>query len=101
MYAIKAAYKVKKDSIDPPTIYLGAGVEDKEINGVTCWTMSSEKYVRAAVSNLDKELAGQGLRLRPKCPTPMTSGYRPELNTTAELKDKDGSGVNRRPAMGS
>jgi hypothetical protein len=39
MHAIKAIYKLKNDSIDPPTTYLGAGVEDKEINGVTCWTI--------------------------------------------------------------
>jgi hypothetical protein len=51
--------------------------------------LSSEKYVRAAVSNVDKKLVGLGLRLQPKCLMPMTSGYRPELDSTAELNDED------------
>jgi hypothetical protein len=51
--------------------------------------MSSEKYVMAAVENVDKRLAERGLRLQPKCPTPMTSGYRPELDATPELSDSD------------
>jgi hypothetical protein len=89
MTAINAVYKLKNDSIAPPETYLGAGVEFKEINGITCWTMSSEKYVKAAVDNVDKKLAEQGLRLQPKCPTPMTSGYRPELDATPELSDSD------------
>jgi hypothetical protein len=72
MLAIKVVYKLKNDSIDPPETYLGAGVEFKDINGTSCWTMSSEKYIKAAIDNVDKKLAERGLRLQPNCPTPMT-----------------------------
>ena len=90
MNGIQAAYKLKNDCVDPPKQYLGAGVEFKMINGVECWTMNSNDYVKAAITNVDKKLAEKGLRLQPKCPTPIASGYRLELDSSAELNDLDG-----------
>jgi hypothetical protein len=95
MLAIQAVYKLKNDSIDPPETYLVAGVEFRDIMGTSCWTMSSEKYVKAAIDNVNKRLAEWGLRLQPKCPTPMTSNYRPELDSTVELNDVDGALLSR------
>ena len=48
--------------------------------------MSSEKYVKAAVENVESELQKTGQRLPAKCRTPLSSNYRPELDTSVELK---------------
>ena len=48
--------------------------------------MSSEKYVKAAVENVESELQKTGQRLPTKCRTPLSSNNRPELDTSAELK---------------
>ena len=46
---IKGEVKLKNDSIEPPDIYLGAKLAVKHIDGVKRWTISSDKYVEAAV----------------------------------------------------
>ena len=51
--------------------------------------MSSQKYVKAAINNVEKVLAKSDQRLWTKCGTPLKSGYQPELDTNPELK-KDG-----------
>ena len=56
--------------------------------GIECWTMSSDEYCAASVTNVEKILSDIGLRLPSKCLTPTIHGYRPELDATAELKDK-------------
>ena len=48
--------------------------------------MSSEKYVKAAIENIEQMLAESNQRLPIKCQTPLSSGYRPELDTSPELK---------------
>jgi hypothetical protein len=77
---------LKDDKIEEPDIYLGAQLEKGQIEGAECWTMSAEKYVSAAVKNVEEALKVKGLRLPSKCYTPLTKDYRPELETSAELK---------------
>ena len=48
--------------------------------------MSSKKHCEAAVINVENELEKYNLKLPSKCLTPISSGYRPEMDTTAELK---------------
>ena len=48
--------------------------------------MSAKKYVTAAVKNVEEALAKKGLRLPSKCYTPLTTDYKPELETSPELK---------------
>ncbi len=48
--------------------------------------MSAEKYVSASVKNVEEALAKKNLRLPTKCYTPLATDYRPELETSAELK---------------
>jgi len=48
--------------------------------------MSSEKYCASAVANVEKILEEKGRRLLSRCVTPIASGYRPEMDTTPELK---------------
>ena len=56
------------------------------VDGFEGWTMSSEKYVKSAIENIEQTLAETNQRLPTKCQTPLSSGYRPELDTSPELK---------------
>ena len=87
MQGIKGTFKLKDDKIEEPTDYLGAGLSKMTMDdGTDCWTMSSEKYVKAAVANVEDRLAREGKRLPSKCGAPLTSGYKPELDVSQELK---------------
>ena len=78
---------MKDDKIAEPDVYLGATLSKMSLdNGQTCWTMSPEQYVKAAVNNVEENLARQGKRLPSKCVTPFTSNYAPWLEETPELK---------------
>ena len=48
--------------------------------------MSSDKYCATMVKNVEETLAKRGLRLPSKCPLPLSAGYKPELDSTVELK---------------
>jgi hypothetical protein len=47
--------------------------------------MTSDKYVKAAIQNVEAKLKESGQRLPSRCVTPMSSGYRPEVDTSEEL----------------
>ena len=59
-------------------------------SGTQCWTLSSEKYVKTAVANVEEKLAKSGLRLPSKCATPFVTGYHPSEDTSKEL-DAEGT----------
>lgn len=75
-----------------PTEYLGAEIRPYTINpGLEpklCWSMSSDKYVKRAVSDVQRSLDEVGQQLKTKVTTPMSTGYRPELDASAELDDR-------------
>ena len=48
--------------------------------------MSLEQYVKASIANVEAALESSGQRLPSRCTTPIQANYRPELDTTAELK---------------
>ena len=50
--------------------------------------MSSDKYVKQALADLEKELEQVQERLATKILTPLASGYRPELDVSPELDAK-------------
>eukprot|EP00978_Attheya_sp_CCMP212_P004831 scaffold10628_cov48-Attheya_sp.AAC.2 len=64
---IQTSFKFKNDKIEPSSSYLGARLQEKEINGRMCWTMTSVDYVNATIKNVEKtverELGGNS-RLR-------------------------------------
>ena len=66
-------------------MYLVATLSVMEDDGIKGWCMSSDKYVKAAVANVEQELARVSQRLPSKCRTPMTVGYRPERDISAKL----------------
>ena len=46
--------------------------------------MSSEKYIKAAIENLESKLGKSDMHL-PKCRTPMSTSYHPNEDVTQEL----------------
>ena len=56
------------------------------VEGFDGWTMSSQKYVKAAIDNMEEVLAKTDQRSPTKCGTRLKSGYQPELDTSPELK---------------
>ena len=83
---LQLTFKLKDDKIEAPEMYLGAQLGRMWVDQVQCWTMSAEKYVLASVQKVEETLAKKGLRLPTKCYTPLPVDYRPELDTSAELK---------------
>ena len=68
---IKSVFKVKVDKAETPDMYLGATIQNAEnADGTTCWTMSSEKYVKAAVENVELKLSKIQHRVPSRCDTP-------------------------------
>ena len=54
-------------------------------SGKYCWTMSLEKYVKSAVTNVEEELARSGKRLLSKYVTPLSSNYAPWMEDYPEM----------------
>ena len=54
---IKAVFKLKGDKVLVPDIYLYASIQKVEtVDGMECWMMSADKYVKAAVENVELKL---------------------------------------------
>ena len=82
--------KYKNDTIEPPTSYLGAQLKKKKLpNGNHCWSLSSEKYVNAAIANVEAAAKKKGRKIPHKVRTPMTSSFVPELDGSTELDGED------------
>ena len=87
MDRIKNTFKLKNNKIEELENYLGADLSEMTTaDGRVCWTMSSDQYFKAAVANVEEKLEKANKRLPTKCGAPLTSGYKPELDTSAELK---------------
>ena len=86
LQGIQAVFKFKDDKIVRPEVYLGAQLDTTTIDGYDGWTMSSQKYVKAAIDNVEEVLGRTNQRLPTKCGTPLRSGYRPELDTSQDVK---------------
>ena len=100
MEALADCYSLKKDpdtgkTYDKPKRYLGANVGDfhvpDRVDNRTCWFLSADDYVKAAIANVEKEFAKTERKLFHKADTPMSTSYRPELDDSLELAD---SGAN-------
>ena len=77
-------------SIGPPTKYLGGKLREVELeNGQKCWVFGSKQYIEAAVQNVIDYLKKRDKSLIAKAPTPMSSGYCPEIDVTPKLGPED------------
>jgi hypothetical protein len=87
MKRIQDDFKIKEDKMESPNVYLGATIAKMTLaDGEACWTMSPELCAKAAVANVQEDLAKQGRRLPPKCVTPFSSNYAPWQEDSQELK---------------
>ena len=88
---IQGTFKFKNGRIETPEFYLGAKLQRKEINGVKCWTITSQDYVKAAVANVETTIKKSGRRRLPtsNVDTPMNITFSPEMDVTEELNEDD------------
>jgi len=83
-------FHMKEESIGKPNIYLGNKVSKVTLeNDVHAWAYSSARYIKSAVQNVKDYLKLKKLSLPTKANSPMTSGYRPELDTSNELNPSE------------
>lgn len=82
---------IKNDKINVPEIYLGAELQRHEINGITCWTVTSQDYLKAAMINVEEAIKNTRQRLlrMASIDTPMQNMYSPETRVTHELNVED------------
>jgi hypothetical protein len=94
MRALQAEYRLKDDLVEEPKRYLGAEIGrfqfDDEPSKLR-WSMSSDRYVREAIANVETELqlVDRQLPTGKSTATPLKSGYRPELDFSPILNDAD------------
>ena len=68
-------------------MYLGEELSKMTyVDGQECWSMYSDKYCTAAVTNVESVLEKCGLRLPPKYVTPLSCDYRPEMDVIVDIK---------------
>ena len=86
-------FELKPESIGPPDIYLGGQMRlrDDLDNGVKAWAFGSAQYVKAAVKNVEEHLQKKGKVLPARAKSPLSNGYRPEIDISAELTPEDAS----------
>ena len=87
---VEEKFKLKKDHIEPPEIYLGGRLAKKSLNSKEIFTMSSVDYVKAIIKNFEVRMLKEGMRLLRRSETPMSYDYTPELDATTEL-ESDGN----------
>jgi len=85
-------FELKKESIGPPTIYLGGQMRLAQLdNGNKCWAFGSSQYVQAAVKNVEAYLEKKGQSLPRTGKNVLPVGYRPEVDISDECDDKEAS----------
>jgi hypothetical protein len=92
MDCLAKLYRLKEGSVGKPTQYLGAQIIEHQFPEephFSAWAMSSAKYVKEAVRLVEQELSKIDKRLPNKVPTPLSSGYRPELDVSPLLEDEE------------
>ena len=63
MNRVQDDLNLKDDKIEPPYVYLGATLYNMKLESVKyCWTISTEQYVKATVTNVEEYLASSGKR---------------------------------------
>ena len=78
MKKVQDDLNLKDDKIEPPDIYLWATIANMNLeSGKYCWTMLPEQYVKAAVTNIEEDLARSGKRFPSKCVTLLLSNCAP------------------------
>ena len=83
-------FVIKPGSVGVPKIYLGNKVSKVTLaNGVEAWSFSSSQYIQNVISNIEKYLKTKFKKLRKRTTSPISPGYRPEIDVTGELSPSD------------
>ena len=87
MKSIGEQFEIKNGEYGPPTTYLGAGISQVQLDdGSMCWSMESQKYVKAAIDTIRALLLEDGRELKGgrgnRHHGPLPPSYRPELDET-------------------
>ena len=74
-------------------MYLGTKIQkfkdkDAEENQYCC-SMSGENHVKKIVAKVEYKLINHGRQINAKQQSPFTTGYRPEMDTSPKLDDKN------------
>ena len=88
MDVISKRFTLKKGSVQEPDLYLGSDISKvcfDDDPGKGRWAMSSTKYTKKAVDAVERELYLKRKRLPDRVETPLSSGNRPEMDSTPEL----------------
>ena len=86
LQSLQGQFRLKGDTIEPPDMCLGAQLGTMQVEGNEGRFMSSEKYVKSAIQNIEETLQKTRQQLPSKCKMPLAYGYHPELDVTPELK---------------
>jgi hypothetical protein len=80
-------FKMKKESIGDPDIYLGSELRKVVLsNGVHAWMISPTNYIKEAINNVERHLEREyGSKLPKRVSGPLPNNYRPEVDITPEL----------------
>ena len=90
MKALGERVTFKEGSVKEPDLYLGADeklyyIESSDDPEKAQWAMSSTSYNKRMIKDIETELVKIDKRLPTKISTLLSSGYRPELDSTPEL----------------
>jgi len=93
MKALGGRVTLKEGSVKEPDQYLGANVKkvtipESDNPGKVRWAFESMGYTKKAIAEVEAELNKDGKMLASKAKTPLTSDYRPELDSSYELPPK-------------
>lgn len=92
MDCLAKLYRLKEGSVGKPNTYLGAQIMEHSFPDepqFLAWAMSSAKYVKEAIQLVEQELQKLNKRLPNKTLSPLSSGYRPELDVSPLLNDEE------------
>jgi hypothetical protein len=86
-------FRMKKESIGDPDIYLGSKLRKVTMpNGVEAWMISPTKYIREAIKSVERHLEKEyGSKLPKRVSGPFPTGYRPEMDITQGLEGDESS----------
>ena len=90
---LRIYFHLKEESIGPPMVYLGGRVCKVQLeNSVWAWSFGSSQYVQSAVKNVEAYIGrpeNSHLKIPSKAETPLMTSYRPELDVSSELTQRD------------
>ena len=71
-------FKLKKDKIDPPKVYLGERISKKSLNGKDIWNISNLDIDKAVIKNIKVSIKKEEMKLPARAETPMSLDFKPE-----------------------